>query len=89
MSVLIATGRLPPRFTGAVPFSLIHPLNTRPKPPSPIIKSGLKPFVATFKSLNVNLRRREEILSSSSDLEVDVLLSALLVDVDRTAAVTG
>ena len=78
-----------PGFTGAVPFSSIHPLNTQPKPPSPRILSGLKFLVANFRSLNVNFRRREETLSSSSSFEVDELLSALLEVVDDITGATG
>lgn len=72
-----------------MPFSSIHPLKTHPKPPSPRRDSGLKFLVANFKSLNANLRSREETLSSSSSLEVDELLSALLVVVDEIIGATG
>ena len=78
-----------PGFTGAVPFSSIHPLNTQPKPPSPRRLSGLKFLVANLRSLNENFRRREATLSSSSSLEVDELLSALLVVEDGTIGAAG
>lgn len=78
-----------PGFTGAVPFSSIHPLNTHPKPPSPRRLSGLKFLVASLRSLKVNFRSREAILSSSSSLEVDELLSELLVVVDDTTGAVG
>nr|GMD19606.1 hypothetical protein BHE74_00030866 [Ipomoea batatas] len=78
-----------PGLTGAVPFSSIHPLNTQPKPPSPRSDSGLKFLVANFRSLNVNFRSREEILSSSSSLEVDELLSAMLVAVEEITGAAG
>ena len=76
-----------PGFTGAVPFSSIHPLKTQPKPPSPRRLSGLKFLVANLRSLNVNFLSREATLSSSSSLEVDELLSVLLVvEVETTGA---
>lgn len=78
-----------PGFTGAVPFSSIQPLNTQPKPPSPRRLSGLKFLVAHLRSLNANFRSREETLSSSSNLEVEELLSALLVVVDGTNGPIG
>lgn len=71
-----------PGFTGAVPFSSIHPLKTQPNPPSPRRLSGLKFLVAIFRSLKANFRSRVAILSSSSSLEVEELLSAILVVVD-------
>lgn len=89
MSVLTATVSPVPGFTGAVPFSSIHPLKTHPKPPSPRRLSGLKFLVANFRSLNVNFRNRDATLSSSSSLDVDELLSALLVVVDETTGAAG
>lgn len=89
MSVLTATVSPVPGFTGAVPFSSIHPLKTQPKPPSPRRLSGLKFLVANFRSLNANFRNRDATLSSSSSLEVDALLSALLVVVDETTGAVG
>lgn len=89
LRVFTATVSPVPGFTGAVPFSSIHPLNTQPKPPSPRRLSGLKFLVANLRSLNENFRRREATLSSSSSLEVDELLSALLVVEDGTIAAAG
>jgi hypothetical protein len=68
-----------PGFTGAVPFSSIHPLNTQPNPPSPRRLSGRKFLVANLRSLKQNFRSLEATLSSSSIFEVEELLSALLV----------
>lgn len=68
-----------PGFTGAVPFSSIHPLNTQPNPPSPRRLSGRKFLVANLRSLKENFRSLEATLISSSTFEVDELLSALLV----------
>lgn len=78
-----------PGLTGAVPFSSIQPLKTQPKPPSPRRLSGLKFRVANLRSLNVNFRSREATFSSSSSLEVEELLSALLVVVDEITAAAG
>jgi hypothetical protein len=62
-------------------------LKTQPKPPSPRRLSGLKFLVANLRSLNVNFLSREATLSSSSSLEVDELLSVLLVvEVETTGA---
>lgn len=45
--------------------------------------------MANLRSLNVNFRSREETLSSSSSLELEELLSALLVVVDEITGATG
>jgi len=79
---LTATVSPVPGFTGAVPFSSIHPLKTQPKPPSPRRLSGLKFLVAALSSWKVNFRSCEAIFRSSPILGVDILLSALLVDVE-------
>ena len=89
MRVFTATVSPVPGFTGAVPFSSIHPLKTQPNPPSPRKLSGRKFLVANLRSLKGNLRSLEAILSSSSSLEVDELLSALLVVVEETAGAVG
>lgn len=87
--VFTATVSPVPGLTGAVPFSSIHPLNTQPNPPSPRRDSGLKFLVANLRSLKVNFRSREETLSSSSNLELEQLLSALLVVVDGITGASG
>ena len=78
-----------PGLTGAVPFSSIQPLNTQPKPPSPRRLSGLKFLVANLRSLKANFRNREATLMSSSNFEVDALLSVLLVVELDTAVADG
>lgn len=89
MRVFTATVSPVPGFTGAVPFSSIQPLKTQPNPPSPRKLSGRKFLVANLRSLKGNFRSLEAILSSSSSLEVDELLSALLVVVEETAGAVG
>ena len=89
MRVFTATVSPVPGFTGAVPFSSIHPLNTQPNPPSPIRLSGRKFLVANLGSLNANFRSLEATLSSSSSLDADELLSAVLVVVEETTGAVG
>ena len=88
-SVFTATGIPTPAFIGAVPLSLIQPLNTQPNPPSPRRLSGLNPLVACFRSLKLNFRSWEEIFSSSATLGVDGALSAKLVFDEEATGTTG
>jgi hypothetical protein len=78
-----------PGFTAAVPFSSIQPLKTQPNPPSPRKLSGRKFLVANLSSLKVNFRSLEAILISSSSLEVEELLSAILVVVEDITGAVG
>lgn len=89
LRVFTATVSPVPGFTGAVPFSLIQPLNTQPNPPSPRRLSGLKLLVADLSSLKVNFRSWEATFNSSLMLGVDGILSALLVVEDDTTGATG
>lgn len=76
-----------PGFTGAVPFSSIHPLKTQPKPPSPRRLSGLKFLVASLNSLKVNFLSWHATFICSESLGVEeLLLSVLLALVEPEAA---
>ncbi|WVY90312.1 hypothetical protein V8G54_035826 [Vigna mungo] len=59
-----------PGLTGASDCSSIHPLKTRPKPPSPTTLSGRKFLVAVFSSTKVKLFIFEDFKISPSVLGV-------------------